>query len=332
MEKMKAWVLKLDQKDNIFHEVSMRKPSVERGKVLIKTMASSLNPIDYKIRMELKVMCPRSGIIHGDLSGEVVEVFDNSSKYKVGDRVFGMIGGVANADGALCEYALADERLLAKMPKKANELQSAVLPLVSITAYMALFDKLKLDQKNPKEPLLIVGGTGGVGHVAIQIAKSYGLTVHATTSRPDKIPILSKLGADEQVIYSDMKERFYDLTGGKGYKHIFDTVGGQTLPSTLPFLANEGEIASINTRDKIDLTALHSTGGTLHVVFMLLPIITGINRQRYGEILSDASRLFDEDKLRPMIDCKTFTFAEALDAHFHYEKREYLGKIGLKIR
>lgn len=207
-------------------------PAVKPGHVLVRVAATSVNPIDIKIRKMKPVFAPALPAILGmDVAGTVEAVGEGVSGFRPGDEVFGCAGGLADMPGALAEYMLADARLMALKPANLTMAQAAALPLVTITAWDALFDRARI---KAGQFVLIHAGTGGVGHVAVQLAKSCGARVAATVSSATKGELARSLGADEIINYREEKPEEYvaRLTGRRGFDVVFDTVGGTNLDAS----------------------------------------------------------------------------------------------------
>lgn len=328
---MKAQVIKEFGDTSVFQLAEIAKPNVCRGHVLIKVKATSVNPIDTKVRSGAVPAAAPSlpAVIHGDVAGIIVEVGEGVNGFKTGDEVFGCAGGFKGTGGALAEYMLADARLLAHKPKNISMEEAAAIPLVAITAWEALFEKGKLTED---QDILIHGATGGVGHIAIQLAKWAGAKVYATTSSESKMKIAKQLGADAVINYKEHSVQTYvnQYTAGKGFSLVFDTVGGQNLDRSFEAAALNGVVLAIAARSTHDLSPLHSKGLSLHVVFMLLKILNEEQRKDHGRILAEIAKVIEEGKLHPLVDEKVFTFEEAPLAHQYLESGKAIGKIVLK--
>lgn len=163
---MKGQLIKKFGDPSVFKLSEIAKPLLKTGHVLIKVCATSVNQIDCKIRSGIvSAIAPDfPAILHGDVAGIVEEVADDVKNFKTGEEIYGCAGGLKGSGGALAEFMLVDAKLIAKKPKSLSMLKSAALPLVSITAWEALFTKAKLKNQNK---ILIHGGVGGVGHVAV---------------------------------------------------------------------------------------------------------------------------------------------------------------------
>lgn len=331
---MKAYLVHEYGASAKFVEGEVPKPAVQPGHVLIETKATSLNPVDHKIlTLNLGINPDPPAILHMDVAGVVAEVGAGVDNFKVGDEVYGCAGGLkgkaGTLGGALADYMLADAHLIAHKPKTLGFAESAALPLVSITAWEGLFGRAKVSQD---DTLLVHAGTGGVGHIAVQLAKTRGLRVAATVSTPRKAEIARSLGADDIVFYRDESVADYvnRLTGGKGFDVIFDTVGGQTLDKSLEAAAPWGRVVSIIGQNTHDLTPMHLKGLSLHLVFMLLQMITGERRAEHGHILGEVARLADSGKLKPLLHEKRFRYSEANEAHALFASNGHTGKIVLE--
>jgi NADPH2:quinone reductase len=243
--------------------------------------------------------------------------------------VFGCAGGFKGTGGALAEFMLADADLLAHKPKNLTMEEAAALPLVAITAWEALFNRAHLV---PGQDILIHAATGGVGHIAIQLAKWKGATVYTTASSQEKLEIGTRLGADVTINYREESVHDYvqKYTDGKGFDVVFDTVGGENLDRSFEAAAVHGTVAAIAARSTHDLSPVHSKGLSLHVTFMLLKILNKDMHKQYGEILKKVAKVVEEGKLRPLVDPNMFTFDEVSKAHEYLESGKAIGKIVLK--
>jgi len=325
---MKALVINDFGDPNIFQQQNVPYPrTLASTRVLIQVAASSVNPVDTKIRSgAASVIAPEfPAILHGDVTGTIVQIGTEVTKFQIGDQVYGCAGGVKGMVGALAEYMVADADLLAIKPHSLSMAEAAALPLVGITAYEALFQRTKI---LPGQKVLIHGGTGGVGHIAIQLAKAQGATVFTTVSSPEKSLIAKKIGADVVIDYRTTTVENYvnAYTKGKGFNLVFDTVGGTNLDRSFEAVALNGTVISISTHSEHNLSLLHNKGLTLHVIFMLIPLLHNINRANYGAILHQLARLVDEGKVFPLIDSQ-FNFSAVAQAHQRAESGLAIGKV-----
>ena len=317
-----------------FLEDEVDKPESKQGHVVIEVKASSLNPIDHKLlRKDLGINPALPGTLHMDVSGVITEVGDNITNFEVGDEVYGCAGGLkgmaGNIEGALADFMLADVNLIAQKPKTLSFSEAAALPLVAITAWEGLFDRAHI---NPDSHVLIHAGTGGVGHMGIQFAKQNGARVATTVSSEEKGKIAKKLGADDIIFYRDEMVESYtqSLTEGKGFDVVFDTIGGENLDKSLKAARCSGQVISIIGTNKHNLSPMHMKGLSLHLVFMLLPMLTGEGRAHHNFILKEVAKWIDDGSVRPLIHEEKFKFDQANEAHALFASNKHIGKIILE--
>lgn len=327
---MRAWVIEEHGGPNVFKQIDLPTPEPGPGEVRIKVAATSVNPVDYKIRSgDAEALCPpKPAILHGDVSGVVDALGEGVDGFALGDKVYGCVGGCGSVQGTLADFAIADSRLVAQAPTSIPLIDSAALPLVTITAWEGL-DKLgELANKH----LLVHGGTGGVGHAIIQLAQTRGAKVFTTVGSQEKSSLARRLGADETINYkNETVEQYVDrLTLGKGFDAVFDTVGGANIANAVRASKLNGQVACIQGRGDIDGGQLHIRACSLHLVFMLIPILHNLERERHGVILHQAAKLVDSGKLKPLIDDRRFTFDQTADAHAYAESGNQIGKVLVK--
>ena len=174
--------------------------------------------------------------------------------------------------------------------------------------------------------------TGGVGHFALQLAKAMGAEVHTTISSPVKEDLALQMGADCAINYSQITPEQYvkEFTEGMGYDLVFDTVGGICLDQSFEAAKEYGTVVSIAARANHDLSQVHVKSLSLHVVFMLLPILKNQFREKHGEILSKISSLVDDGKIKPLLHEERFSFEDVGQAHQCWEEGGVIGKISLE--
>jgi NADPH2:quinone reductase len=313
-----------------FEPAELPDPTPGPGEVLVRVVAASINPVDTKIRKNGGIAAPALPAVLGcDVAGQVIAIGSGVDGFAVGDRVYGCVGGVKGASGTYAELVMADARLLAHAPQGLPLGDAAALPLVSITAWEAL-DRLGVGKGTH---LLVHGGAGGVGHIAIQLAKARGARIAATVSSLEKAAIAQGFGADEIIDYrSESVETYVDrLTDGKGFDAVFDATGGSDLATSFAAVRVSGRVAVIVASYSADLTPMHVKGLSLHAVFMLIPLLHGIGREEHGRILADVARLVEEGRLKPLIDKERFTLEEVGKAHAKLESGRALGKLVIDV-
>lgn len=305
-------------------------PACGPGDLLLRVHASAVNPVDTKVRSG-KFRAPRSlPLIPGyDVCGTIERVGSDVTGFKVGDAVYAFCN--IFRDGSAAELVAVDARAAALKPGSLDAAHAAAVPLVLVTAWEALHTKLRLA---PGETVLVQAGAGGVGHVAIQLAKLHGCTVYATASRDDSKQLCADLGADAVIDYKreDLAERARSLTNGKGVDVALDCAGGPSFAAALACVGPEGRIATIvGVPVETDLSPLFLRNGSLHTVFIGAPYMHGVSTDRYGTMLTEAAKLLDAGKLRIRVS-HTLPLAELAHAHELQETGHTLGKIAITVK
>ncbi|MCB5235937.1 zinc-dependent alcohol dehydrogenase family protein [Niallia circulans] len=327
---MKAMIIETFGDSSVFKLKEIESPDLLPGQVRVKVKATSVNPIDIKVRSgAVPAVSPAfPAVLHGDVAGVIEEVGEGVKSFQIGDEVYGCAGGFKGLAGALAEYMIVDAKVLAHKPQNISMEEAAAIPLVGITAWESLFTKGGL---KAGEDILIHGGTGGVGHIAVQLARWAGATVHTTVSSTEKQAIARELGANHVINYREtsVKEYMEKYTAGKGFSIIFDTVGGRNLDNSFEGAAVNGTVLTIAARSTHDLTPLHSKGLSFHVTFMLLKLLDETTRFEHGDILRSITAVIEANRLKSLLDKKTFSFEEVGEAHDYLESGKAVGKVVL---
>jgi len=324
---MKAAVLEAHGGD--FRIASVSVPQPGPGEVLVRIAASGVNPLDTKIHEGAAAHArhPLPAVLGMDLSGTVAAVGADVTRFRHGDEVYGMVGGVGGLQGTLAEYAAVDADLLALKPANLSMRESAVLPLVTITAWEGLVDRMDV---KAGDKVLIQGGAGGVGHVAIQIARAIGAEVYATGSASSRETI-ERLGA----VFIDRSEdsaSYVDrLTNGLGFDRILDTVGGVALDASFQAVRRLGRVASALGWGTHSLAPLSFKQATYSGVFTLMPLLSGQERRHFGTILEEAARLAERGLLAPILDSRTFSLDTVIQAYGAIKDGSPKGKLVIDI-
>jgi len=311
--------------------VSIPKPAPGVGQVLVRVAASGVNPLDGKIRagQAAHARQPLPAVLGMDLAGTVEALGEGVNGWVPGDEVYAMATGIGGVQGSLAEYAVVDARLLARKPGNLNMREAAGLPLVLITAWEGLVDRA---QVRAGQKVLIHGGAGGVGHVAVQIARALGAEVFATGSARHRETI-EDLGATFiDYRQSSVEEYVAQYTAGQGFDIVYDTVGGETLD--LSFKAARvyhGHVLSCLGWGQHSLAPLSFRGATYSGVFTLLPLLTGEGREHHGEILRQAAGLIEAGKLKPILDPRRFNLQNAETAHELLQSGAAQGRLVIEI-
>jgi NADPH:quinone reductase len=306
-------------------------PSAGPGQVLVNVLASGVNPLDTKIRAGRAAHAQRvlPAVLGLDMAGVVTAVGDGVTGFAPGDPVYGLTGGVGDLQGSLAEYAAVDARLLAHTPASLSMREAAALPLVTITAWEGLVDRARV---RPGHKVLVHGGAGGIGHVAVQIARARGAEVFATGS-PASLPTIEELGATAIDYTSTTVAEYVNAhTAGEGFDVVFDTVGGATLDASFTAVRHyTGHVVSALGWGTHSIAPLSFRGATYSGVFTLLPMLTGRGREHHGEIMADATALVDQGLLRPLLDPRRFTLETVADAHRIVEAGDARGKVVVDV-
>ncbi|MEM6361658.1 MAG: zinc-dependent alcohol dehydrogenase family protein [Bacteroidota bacterium] len=310
-----------------FELVEKAKPTPSKEQVLIKISASSVNTVDTMIRKlgkELPFAADTPAILGMDFAGVIEAVGNEVKGLAIGDKVYGCAGGLSNLQGTLAEYIAADSRLVAKKPKNLSMRESAALPLVGITAYEGLIRAgIKEHQK-----VLVHGGSGGVGHVALQLARHFGADVYATGGGEKQLELIKSLGAKPINYKVETVESYVNKhTKGIGFDLIYDSVGGQNLINSFQAAALNGQIATTVSICEMDLSTAHFKGLSLHVVFMLIPMIHNFKREEHRMILNAITQIVESGNLTPILTDQSFGLEQALEAYRLLESGKAMGKV-----
>lgn len=283
-----------------FHEVEMPTPVPAHGQVLVRICASGINPLDTKIRAGQAghAKQPLPAVLGLDMAGVVNSVGPDVTTFQPGDEVFGMVGGVGGLQGTLAEFIAVDAALLAPKPKTLTMRQAAALPLVTITAWEGLVDRVGVCAG---QTVLIHAGAGGVGYAAVQIALAYGAKVFATVSE-NKRALVEDLGATAIDRNTPVEEYVAEHTCGEGFDIVYDTLGGAVLDAS--FLAVKlyiGHVVSCLGWGTHALAPLSIRSATYSGVFTLFPLLTGAQQANHGHILSEVSKIAEHNQIKPLL-------------------------------
>jgi NADPH2:quinone reductase len=305
-------------------------PKPAEHDLLIEVRAAALNPVDFKVRRGAFAQGRTRPIILGfDVSGVVREVGSVVRDFKRGDEVFAMPSIIR--DGANAEFVCVDARTAALKPKSLSHVEAATLPLVSLTSNEAL-QRASIDRG---KTVLIHAGGGGVGHVAIQLArKVFDCRVLTTASREESLELARQCGADVAINYrqEDFVSRVNGETKGCGCDIVFDTVGGETFDRSLDCVAVNGHIITIVGTPSADITRkLFIKNATLHFEFVGSPTFHGVNPEQQGNELCSVAQMVDDGQLRPHVS-RVFALKELAEAHRLQETGHVTGKIAIAVK
>lgn len=316
---------------DVFEATEVAKPLVKAGHLVIRIKATSVNTVDTMIRQmgsELPLSPQAPAILGMDFAGIVDAVGEGVTDYKLGDEVYGCAGGLAGLAGTLAEYMLADANLVAHKPKSISMEQAAALPLVGITAYEGL-QRAGIEKG---QKVLVHGGSGGVGHVAVQLAKYFGAEVYATGGGDKQLSLIERLGATPiNYVTEKVTDYVANYTDGLGFDLVFDSVGGENMLNSFEAAALNGQVASTVSLVNLDLSLAHFKGLSLHVVFMLIPMLHNVKRQEHGNILKQLASIVDEGELTPVLDETSYTLSQVSEAHARLESGKAMGKVVVSV-
>jgi NADPH2:quinone reductase len=313
-----------------FRLARIPRPEPGSGEVLVRIHASGVNPLDVKIHAGAAdhARHPLPAILGLDLAGVVEAVGTGVTRFRPGDEVYGMTGGVGGHQGSLAEFAAVDADLLALKPGNLGMREAAALPLVFITAWEGLVDRADI---SAGQKVLVRGGGGGVGHIAIQIARAFGAEVFATGSEPRRT-VIERFGATFIDHRAETVEgyvaRYMD---GRGFDLVYDTGGGATLDASFEAVGRFGHVVSAFGWGTHALGPLSFRAATYSGVFTLLPLLTGEGRAHHGAILEQAARLAEAGKVMPLVDPRRFTLETVRDAYHAMEAQTARGKLVVEI-
>jgi NADPH:quinone reductase-like Zn-dependent oxidoreductase len=325
---MRAYVV--ERPEAAFTQVDLPCPVPSAGQVLVRVHASCVNPLDTKIRAGKAAHAkqPLPAVLGLDMAGVVEEVGSGVRSFRPGDEVYGIVGGVGGLQGTLAEFVVANADLIALKPESLSMREAAALPLITITAWEGLVDRAKV---HGGQKVLVHAGAGGVGHVAVQLAKALGAEVFATVSA-EKQRIMEEFGATAIDYRALSTEQYVErYTGGQGFDVVYDTVGGATIDAS--FIAVKrytGHVVSCLGWSTHSLAPLSFRGATYSGVFTLMPLLTGLGQAHHGEILGEAAALAEGGKLRPLMNERQFVAADLGDAYAAVEAGA-LGKVVVEL-
>ena len=303
------------------------------GQIKVKLKAAGVNPVDTKLRGRGVFYDDALPAILGcDGAGVVVETGSSVTRFMPGDDVWFCHGGLGGAPGNYAEYTVLDEKEAEIKPARISYEQAAALPLVSITAWEALFDRAAL---KARQTVLIHAGAGGVGHVAIQLAKSAGARVCTTVSSDEKSAFVKRLGADRIIRYrdTDFVDEVMQWTNGEGVDVVLDTIGGDTFQRSMSAAKVYGHVNTLlDPGSDVNWKEARNRNLSISFTLMLTPMLMDLPeaRWRQGKILHRCAKLITDFKLKPSIS-DVLPLRDAAIAHQMIEQGHVQGKIVLSI-
>lgn len=302
--------------------------------ILVRLYAAGVNPVDTKLCANGTYYPNRLPAILGcDGAGVVEAVGKQVTRFAPGDRVFFFQGGIGAEPGNYATYNTVHEDYAASIPANLDFVAAAAVPLVLITAWEALYDRAQL---KPAERVLIHAAAGGVGHVAVQLARNSLARVAASVGGADKAAFVRALGAEQVIEYKteDFVQAALDWTGGAGVDLTFDTVGGETFCKSFAATRVYGQVVTLlqTACDANALKAARTRNQTIHYELMLTPLYFGMHdaRRHQREILEAGAALIEQGKLTVRVS-EVLSLANAAEAHRRIGAGHTTGKIVLQI-
>ena len=288
------------------------KPVPSPNQVLVEVHAASLNPVDKSIMAGyLKEMVHLPATLGGDFSGVVVEVGEAVTDFKKGDKVYGQAIILNGGSGSFAEFVAANAANTAYLPKRSDFIAAASLPLAGVSALQAIEEHIKL---KAGQKILIHGGAGGIGSIAVQIAKGLGSFVTVTVSAKDR-EYVKKLGADKVIDFK--RETFEDIL--KDYDAVFVTASGDIVNRSFGVLKKGGTLVSMLTPPDQELAKKYNATAIAQ--------LTNTNTQKLDRL----AELVDSGKIKPQVD-KIFYLSQTNEALKHLSEAHPRGKVVIKIK
>ncbi|MEG3663409.1 zinc-binding alcohol dehydrogenase family protein [Celeribacter halophilus] len=322
-------------RDDALIDLDIAKPTATGHDILVKVAAVSVNPVDTKVRSSRAAEGDTPVILGWDAVGEVVETGEQVTRFKTGDTVW--YAGAINRPGTNSEYHLVDARIVGHAPKSIDTAAAAALPLTTLTAQEMIFDRLKVTDPVPgaANAIVIIGGAGGVGSIAIQLLREQtDLTIIATASRPETQDWVKELGAHHVVDHSKpLPEQIAALRIGAP-AFVFSTNYSETyVPQIAEFIAPQGRFGLIDDPKGFDIMPFKGKAVSIHWELMFTrSLFTTEDIARQGDILDTVAGLIDAGKIRSTAT-ESFGAINAANlkrAHALIESGEAKGKITLE--
>jgi NADPH2:quinone reductase len=314
----------------VLQPVEVEEPQPGPGQLKVRVEAAGVNPIDTKLRGR-GLLFPHAlpAVLGLDGAGTVAAVGAGVTRFGPGDRVWYCHGGLGAAPGSYAQYHVIGEADAEPMPAGMDFAAAAAAPLVLLTAWEALFDRARLQAG---QSVLVHAGAGGVGHVAIQMAKRAGARVMTTVSTPEKVDLVRDLGADEVVDYraTDFARAALAWTGGRGVDLVLDTVGPEVFKASIPAVAHYGDLVTLLDPGAVDWKEARTRNLRIGFELMLAPLLRELPEARahQGEILRRCGEWIEAGSLRVEVG-RRFPLSRAAEAHALIEQGHVQGKLVL---
>lgn len=303
--------------------------------VLVRLHAAGLNPVDWKLRRRGGFYPDRLPLILGcDGAGVVAQMGQEVTRFQEGDEVYFFNGGIGGDEqGNYAEWTVVHEDYLAPKPQTLTMVEAASVPLVWLTAWESLFDRYHL---RTGDTVLIHGGAGGVGYIAVQIAKQAGAIVFTTISSPAKAAFATQMGADQCINYKeqDFVAELMAVTHGRGVDMVFDVIGGQVFADSFPATRIYGHVVTLDeiaiSNEEAALAKLRNLSLSYELMLTPMHFKMHASRVRQTEMLEEAARLIDAGAVKVVVN-NVFPLEEIARAHKVVEEGHSIGKTVIQI-
>ena len=282
-------------------DIEKTMPTLKDRDLLVKVKAISVNPVDTKVRRN-PVAVGNTRILGWDAVGEVVEVGSGVQHFKVGDQVW--YAGDLTRDGSNAEYQAVDERIVSLKPQSLSDAEAAALPLTAITAWEMLFDRFNVDL-DKFDNILVIGGAGGVGSIAIQLLKAKtNLKVIATASREETKVWVKSLGADYVIDHTEDLNTQIKALGLDAPRYIFSTNQTETyLPQISKLIAPQGKFGLIDDPKSLDIVEFKSKSVSVHWEFMFTrSMFNTTDIEQQSQLLHQVAELVDNHRIKTTLN------------------------------
>jgi len=331
---MRAIVMTKSGSTDVLALRDIEKPICADNEILVQVMAAGINPIDTKLRSNgLYFPDALPAILGCDGAGIIEHVGSDVTRFQTGDAVYYCYGGLGQKAGNYAEYIAVPEAFVASKPDCLDFIDAAAAPLVLITAWEALFDRARIQSG---QKVFIHAGAGGVGHVAIQLAKLAGCEVATSVSNAEKADLAQQLGADLIINYheQDVSEALLAWTDNRGVDVAFDTVGGAAFNQLVTATCIYGDIVTIlQVPADADWKAIRLRNIRISQELMLTPMVLELQEaaEHHGDILDQCAQFFDQQKLSIFVS-DTLPLEQAAEAHQSIEQGKVVAKLVLEIQ
>ena len=282
-------------------DIEKAMPSLKDRDLLVRIKAISVNPVDTKVRRN-PVAVGNTRILGWDAVGEIVEVGSGVQHFKVGDQVW--YAGDLTRDGSNAEYQAVDERIVSLKPQSLSDAEAAALPLTAITAWEMLFDRFNVDL-DQSDNILVIGGAGGVGSIAIQLLKARtNLKVIATASREETKAWVKSLGADYVIDHTEDLNTQIKALGLDAPRYIFSTNQTETyLPQISKLIAPQGKFGLIDDPKSLDIGEFKSKSVSVHWEFMFTrSMFNTTDIEQQSQLLHQVAELVDNHRIKTTLN------------------------------